>query len=615
MNGILKQLPFQRLTSFGAESAGGEHALGLMVTERALYGVLLERGEGGTRVVRHLSRQRSGDTGPAAVPAEVPDFEEESAEDFSIQFGDGASGGGGGDLFLANEFGDLSEGGATGNALAAPAVPAPGFALELQDLLSECRDAGYERPAIAFCLGAADVVQVELLVLGTQVEDGQAPPKVKPKKLFELLADQYAGAADAENTAFLPMTPSEEGLPRYLTLVAPPTNPVATTLERLRDAGGDDLPNARLLETEVPVYLGLARAVLRRDRPARSLADDATDADAPSTLLVRAGAEDTLVLFLQGETLHHTETLRSLSAYDAPETICSRVLLLQDEYDIGEIDRVLIVSEEEEEELAGSFEMFFPEARVEPLKDLLPGGEEAASGVASSAPASAAVPATGAALRLADHAGFKAFEKVNLLPKSLLRRRFKLRMPGGSWHIPALLAVLAALAFFFAARYTGNENAIEAKQAELERFPAAEQDARLVQARIDSLQGVVTRYTRGLSLLDELLMGGDQWSQALHGVSRATSGVKGVWVEGWTPQQEDHLQLTGNATSRDRIVELADRLDGTIQQVSFSEIREWPVYSFTMTMPLKTGLPETTRYLREQALSSTAAASSETSAE
>ncbi|MCH6579526.1 MAG: hypothetical protein IH802_04090 [Nitrospinae bacterium] len=90
--------------------------------------------------------------------------------------------------------------------------------------------------------------------------------------------------------------------------------------------------------------------------------------EAFNTLIVRAGAEDTLVLFLQDDTLQQSENLRSLTAYEAPETICSRVLLLQDEYGIGEVQHGLLLSEEREDDLIESFEMFFPEARVESLR-------------------------------------------------------------------------------------------------------------------------------------------------------------------------------------------------------------------------------------------------------
>jgi hypothetical protein len=48
-------------------------------------------------------------------------------------------------------------------------------------------------------------------------------------------------------------------------------------------------------------------------------------------------------------------------------------------------------------------------------------------------------------------------------------------------------------------------------------------------------------------------------------------------------------------------VELAQRLGGTISTLTFSEIREWPVYSFKLSMPLENGLPKAAEYLRKRA--------------
>lgn len=568
--------------------------LGLMVAARSLQGVLLTQGEGGLRVVRHLTRPRhSDDSGghghgfdadlPAAVPEQAKD--ETSGSDFTIQFGGGD--GTGGNLFLGSEFGDL-EGGA-GGGIGSQNAPAP-FDAELMDMLSECRDAGFEDVEVAFCLQAADVSLYELRVVDEAAGEGaQSPTGATPKKkLFKLLDAQYDGVLPRERVAFLPMTPTEEGVPRYAALIGEETDPVVSTLRALR-SGDDGLPAVRLLDTELSLYLGLARAAQSEEEPAED----------ERTLVVRAGADDTFVVFMQGGVLQQHETL-PLTAHDAPETICSRVLLLQDEYGIGEVERVLLMSDDQEEAFAESFEMFFTGARVSALRGYLPGQ---GSDEAFEAPG-AIVPATGVALRLARAAGYQTFDDVNLLSKKLLRRR--LRVPVSTLSLALAALVLCALAFF-AFRYAGTAAEIEERRQRVQSFPAAEVDAdpRRLQASIDSLQAISNRYTRGLEVLDELLMGSDKWSQALAEISRETAAVRGVWVDAWTPRQSA-VELSGSATTRDRIVDLAERTDGSIEAIAFSEVRDWPVYTFTMTMPLETGLPEATRYLRKQALAESA---------
>ena len=69
---------------------------------------------------------------------------------------------------------------------------------------------------------------------------------------------------------------------------------------------------------------------------------------------------------------------------------------------------------------------------------------------------------------------------------------------------------------------------------------------------------------------------------------------------------QGHVVQTAPVLSQDPLLrllgegQLAERLDGQIASLTFSEIREWPVYTFEMKVPLRIELPEAARYLREQ---------------
>jgi hypothetical protein len=140
------------------------------------------------------------------------------------------------------------------------------------------------------------------------------------------------------------------------------------------------MPAVRLVDTEISLYLGLARMALRMHREVPRLeaagdvdTDDASPSLSPATtLVVRAGADDTLVMFLRGEAPMYVERLRSLTSTDAPDTICSRILLQQDEYGVGEVQHVLVLSTDREGELVESFKLFFPDAIVERLAEHVP---------------------------------------------------------------------------------------------------------------------------------------------------------------------------------------------------------------------------------------------------
>lgn len=566
-------LNFLSSNTSSPQSSSGR-ALGVMVGSQSLYGALLER-ETSTQLVRRLSRQRGGDYAAGGMPEPEPPgmAENDVTEDFTLQIGNGN----GAEMFLGSEFGDLGSSGFGNNAASTPT-----FALELEDMVDECHGLGYTDAPLAFCLPATDVHMVELLL-----PDAKPDKPASEKKLIQVLEARYDGVIEKGRVAFLPMTPQGEGA-RYLALVGQATDSVIASLTTLaEERTGKDVP-AELLDNEISLYFGLARS------QARAAMRATDDGDAGRTLLVRVGGQDALVLFLDGEVLEHAEVVRSLTAFDAAETVCSRVLLLQDEYGIGEVDRVLLVGQEQEASLADSFATFFPDADVDLLRKYVPGGTDDQSD------ATLLVPAVAAALRMVGHRTINAFEPINLLPSNLFKKRVSFNF---SWHIPALYALLFIVAAFFVLRYFTMERKISEAEEQLQQYPVEDVDTspRVVQARIDSLEQVYQGYVHGLSVVDSLLAGNDQWGRALAGLAREAAAVRGVWVESWDigagPNQ---VVLEGNSTSRDRVVRLAERLDGNIQEVTFSEIREWPVYSFRVVMPLYTGLPEAAKYLRQQ---------------
>jgi Tfp pilus assembly protein PilN len=583
-----------------------------MVTSRAVHAVLLESDADGLRVVRRFSRQRTSRLGSGG--SGLPDVQEsETSSDFTLQIGDD-TGGGEENMFLGSEFGALDVGG-EGSGPGGQEGPST-FVLELGDILAECRDAGYPNPSLAFSLSAAEVNQQEILL---PQDTGKSKPRddsafsrvsrlgkdkdadtgsTSRSQLLELLKGHHKGPVKDECVAFLPMTPTEEGMQRYLAVFPRVDDPVAETVRQMREQEGRRMPSIRLLDSEVPLYLGLGRAAI-------NLSDSPGGAEAQSTLIVRAGSEDTLALFIEGNVLQQSENLRSLTAYEAPETICSRILLLQDEYGIGDVDHVLLLSEEREDDLIDSFEMFFPDARVESLRGYVP---QVVSEEVQEVPSGMTVPAVGVGLRLVDDPRYQGvFEDVNLLPKKLLRRKLNLPV---SWHVIALYIVLFCTVLFFVARFFKMESEIaehrrniQQMQAQSGSVPAHITDANTLQQRIDSLQGLHEQYMNALDVLEGLLRGSDMWSRALEKTSRQVNKVSGIWIESWNPRGNS-VQLVGNSMERQRVVELAERLDANISSLTFSEIREWPVYSFEMDVPLENALPEAAQFLRQQAVAS-----------
>lgn len=595
-------------------SKSAERVLGVAATGRAVHAVLIENGPDGPAVVRRFSRQRTvtaagyDDTAAKPATASKEQFGNAGSDDFTIEFGDGSSSSSNANLFLSSEFGGVEE--ADADEAASHVAT---YELELSDILSEASDAGYGQADLALSLSAADVTFQEIRVPARKKQH-----KYDKATLVDALTVQYKGLFDDERVAFMPMTQGDEAEKRFLAVFPKIIDPASATLTALRD-GNERIPHVGLIDSEVPALVGLARIASKAfsanqadgsaKAPVKTLEDqpDALDdfgagddeSTQPSdgtihTLVVRAGAEDTLVLFMHGDTVHHCESLRSLTAFDAPETICSRVLLQQDEHGMGDVHHVLVLSEEREAELADTFGMFFPDAVVEQIRLYVP-----SAGPESEDAATAVVSATAAALRVLDDPYYAwAFESINFLPKKLLRRKVRLPI---TWHVVGMSALIVVTTVFFLARYTSAESKIDAYRGRLQDVAPEEvgSDIHLLQARIDSMQQMYATYTRALEVLDTLLIGSDRWSRFLEKTSKEATAVRGLWIETFKPAPNS-VNITGNSTSRDKVVNFAERVDATIESLVFSEIREWPVYAFSMKIPMADSLPEAATYLRAQ---------------
>lgn len=185
-----------------------------------------------------------------------------------------------------------------------------------------------------------------------------------------------------------------------------------------------------------------------------------------------------------------------------------------------------------------------------------------------------------------------------MLPKRLRRRRRKIDL-AISWHTLVAGVLLFFTVLFFIGLYFGQQREIGEAEARVEAYPEElNLSGPALQAQIDSLQSVYTRITTTLNTIDSLLVGSDKWSRGVARTARATAS-SGAWVEAWSPQ-DGGVRVSGMATTRDQVVQFAERMNASIESLSFSEIREYPVYAYVFDVPLPEELPEVATYLRDQ---------------
>jgi hypothetical protein len=576
------------------------------VTPSAVHGVLLRETDDRYSVVRLITRQRSAFAGEVPdLAAMTPEGESlEGTDDVTIEFGDGELGMGSDDLFLDSEFSDLT--GIEGSekefqAQAARKQSSP-VVFELKDIIEESHASGYEKTPTGFCLSQDDVEYVELLVTSTEKKDKKDkkakkgkgekkeaaavdPSSIKRDHLLGLLAEHYDEPFSKERAAFLPMTP-RDGRQRFLAVVPTGHESLAESLELLREQAGMRSVPFRTIDAEVPILVGLTRWAFPAD-------------PYENTAIVRVGSEDTLVVLLQGDTLHHTEHMRSVTTFDGPDTICSRVLLQQDVQGIGTVHHVIVLSDEREREIVEGFGAFYPDANVAALREgLTRAGVNLP--IEGTLPAKS-LPAVGVALRtLMERDGDSPFYDLNMLPKRLRRKSRKIDF-AVAWHTLVAAVLLFFAVLFFMGMYFSKQADIADAQARVDAYPdEVNLSGPALQAQIDSLQTAYLRITTTLNTIDSLLVGSDRWSRSIARSARATASTGGTWIEGWTPVGDD-LQLIGYANSRQQVVQFAERMDATIESVTFDEIREYPVFSFATRVPVRDELPQVARYLRANA--------------
>ncbi|MGB3542335.1 PilN domain-containing protein [Rubrivirga sp.] len=576
--------------------------LGIHITPSRVYGVLVQSTSEGYEPLRQFVRNRSeGQFGTGAMSPDVLDddggFEVGQGDDIdpSIQFGAV------GEIDFGAEFAgmgiatDAVQDSSYGGEVAGRAQP---IVFELRDILEECTQAGYENPSIAFLIDEPDVAYADILVPPkadkkskgkTSKKDDEAQKAdlspVKRDRLLELLPETPDFVGDVrERIAFVEMTP-RDGLRRYLAVAPTQSEPVTESIELLREQSAYRKVAFRTLEAEVPLLVGLVGA---------------TSAPEPheNTAVVRVGGEDTLVLLLSGDKIQHFELMQSVTAFDGPDTICSRVLLQQDVQGVGTVHNVVVVAEEREKELVQGFAAFYPDARVETLREGL-----ARLGLVGPYGPLAPMLVGAAGVAVAGHQlkqKGSPFASANLLPTSLRKRKRAFALAFG-WHTLVVAAALFLTVLYFSYRYVSQEGEIAAAEQRLAEFPpAAQMSGPQLQARIDSLQGRQVALASALVALDSVLIDTDRWTQTLLRTTRAAAQTGGIWIEEWTPVGDD-IQLVGYSTTRANVVGLAQRLSASIQEVTFESLREYPVYQYRVQFTQPRELPQVTRVLREQA--------------
>ncbi len=581
------------------------------VTTDTIEAALLHRKSDRIVVAHRFTRSRAMTAhlaGAGNLVAALPGLKTSEDADYTLQVGDGANGS---TDFLPteiSEIGSKKSGTSLAQEIAKNARTHP-FASQLKEILQECKTLGYGRIELAFCTSPPDVSYVELKLATTPqrsksrnkkkgadsglsesssdetgslaIETSVPLSQTDRKRLLQMLPEHHPGVIQEEIVAFVPLV-SPADYRRVLAIVSEPTEPVASTVKLLREQALGLVPTPTLQNSEASTYASLFAQKAKSDPSERSA-------------LVRVGSEDTLVLFFEGTALSHVDRLRSLSVFDLPETVCSRVILQQDENKIRDLDSVYLVDGRQSDKLLNAFRSYFPDAAVAPLTSLLADDELDLLETPDEQSRSAHVSAISVGLAALEQWP-QAFD-VNLLSKDLKKKQR--RRYGATWHTVAAGVLLVCVSLIAFGRFSVAQKQISSEREEFRLNPPTlpSENPDLLQVRVDSLANAYATYTRALNVLDSLLVGSDQWVQMLSKVTRTVSSSGRTWLTKWTPES-GMLRLNGSSLSRLSIVELSRRLDAAIEQVTYEDIGNQRVYSFEMLTVIPSELPQAALYLR-----------------
>jgi Tfp pilus assembly protein PilN len=561
------------------------HVLGVALLPQTVEAVLLRSSDAGEQVLHRMvrPRYRAGETvRPDDFSSVLPGMKSSDEIDFTLEVGEGDLD----DGLDTAAFADLDDAGAPS---------ARPFAVQLRELLEECDRRGYPAPDLAFCVDAPDVTYVPI-TLPPDAEGASFAPEslwgrvrgyadglsAEQQALLAALNKQYAGPVDPRRVAFVPMT--DAGVDRrFLAILPTAEESVTPTVQALAMSDEAVDRSGRLLESQASV---LAHAV----------AEYLPNTPEENAAVVRVGLDDTLLLFFRGGVLRHVDRLRSLTSFDPAETICSRVLLHQDEAKIGDLAHVVLVGGPRDGRLAERFGAFYEQAAIHELNTLL---DEEAVGIAADT-AHQLVPDSGlaiaAALRMTEAPAINLFG-----PDGRTRRR---RPAMWAWHTVAVAVLLCAAALAFGWRYMDRQQEIAEleQQIAMSPVPVPELTPVALKHRVDSLNAVHARHSRALYVLDSLLVGSDEWSRAMERTAAETAAIEGIWFDNWsiTPTV---IRLQGHALDRNNLAAFARSLDAVIEELKFTDIQGARAYPFVITIARQIELPEVTKRLRDDALS------------
>jgi len=306
------------------------------------------------------------------------------------------------------------------------------------------------------------------------------------------------------------------------------------------------------------------------------------------SVIVYVGHEFSRLIFLQGDRLSHIAPILSegvelfFPAHEAlmemAQKIRSRLLLEQDNLNIGHIHRIILAGNAGRKEFEEVFhEWFEEEVAIAPV--MLP-NLDIEAGVSSQANETSkyAIP-LGAAWRAADSTN-TGYYHVDLTPFKIREEQKVLKLGAVGWILFGLIPLLAFVCTLKISQlgqmYSQVQHTISQKESELTYL----QD---VAARVDTEKQKYTGYVNSFGIIDSLVIGTYTWSAFLSDVTTRADIIGNIWITEISKFGAGRATIKGYALDRTKIPAFVDSfVNSVLKQVQVQEIDSKIVFSYEM---------------------------------
>jgi len=377
--------------------------------------------------------------------------------------------------------------------------------------------------------------------------------KLRPIHNRDAAPDEYAWSTDPRKSTLLAYNSEDQSLINLVELAETYFNGKLIIQERVPDEN---------------IWAGLA-----------SINYDLKEDDI--TGLIAIGQSTSRILFMRGEHIINVLPIitEGESSEDILNTVFSKILFEIDKGDLPKITRLLIVkSLKLTDRVKSYFQNQFDDVDVELLTlnpEIVSYSDDILDSPNYLQPYLTAIGAAWAAS--GEHS--EKLTPFSILPEYIREKQRVLKL---EWHGVLLLVLIALTPLFINYLYNnkaeelrGIEQQIQLTENEIAEYRPIANMTQDLMAEFTLMQGENDR-------LLELSQYSQKWSQVFEIFNRGIEDISGVWLT--TLRSEgDNMSITGVSLTREQVPNISTLYsDGNVQQVQETEIREQPVYSYSM---------------------------------